>query len=83
MFFTSTLVLEIDYQELSVLDPHMNPSSLVLMDVKLDDEIFRGLTFGDYGHESDSNLEDEDGDEDEKEGSGGGDNDSVDANNVG
>ena len=33
------------------------------MDVKLDDEIFNGLTFDDYGYESDSDLEDNDGDE--------------------
>ena len=53
------------------------------MDVKPDDEIFRGLPFCDYGYESDSDLEDEEGDEDEKEGLGDRDNNSVDANNVG
>lgn len=46
-----------------MLDTESSLSGTVLMDVKLDDEIFNGLTFDDYGYESDSDLEDNDGDE--------------------
>ena len=45
----------------------MSPSDTVFMDVKLDDEIFGGLALGDYGYESDSDLEDEDNDEDNED----------------
>ena len=66
MLSTGNLVPEAD-KSFSVLGPQTSPSGAVMMDVKLDDEIFNGLALGDYGYESDSDLEDEVNDEGEKE----------------